>query len=88
MPEKKLNEILKKFIEELSYDVVEERVLNYIVRELHSGRSLKAIIQDTYIKNRINQEQLAHILENPEIIEAVESEISKAFKTRDFRFKE
>lgn len=88
MAERKLKEILKNFIEELNYDVVEERIINYIIRELHAGRSLKGILKDNYIKNRISQEQLDHILENPEIIEAVELEISKAFDTKDFKFKE
>ncbi len=88
MPEKKVKDLLKKFIEELSQDVTEERVLNYIIRELHLGRSLKSIIQDNYIKNRVNEEQLAHILENPEVIDAVEAEINKAFATKDFKFRE
>ncbi len=88
MPEKKVKDLLKKFIEELSQDVSEERVLNYIIRELHLGRSLKSIIQDNYIKNRVNEEKLAHILENPEVIDAVEAEINKAFATKDCKFRE
>lgn len=81
-----LTDILQRFFEELSVNVVEERVLNYILREVHLGRKLSAIIKDPYILNRLNQEQVNHVLEKPELIEAVENELEQAFKLHDFKF--
>jgi len=62
--------------------------MNYIVREVHMGRKLSAVIQDPYVKNRVNEERLGQILENTEIIEAVEEELNEAFKGKDFKFAE
>lgn len=81
-----LKDILQRFFAELSVNIVEERVLNYILRELHLGRKLSAIIKDPYISNRLDEEQLNHILEKPELIEAVESELAHAFQQHDFKF--
>ncbi|MDI6891628.1 MAG: hypothetical protein QMD08_01315 [Actinomycetota bacterium] len=88
MPESRLRVIVRKFLEDLSTDVVEERVVNYIIRELHLGRSLSTILKDPYVRNRIDEERLGHILGNSEIIGAVEEELKEAFATLDFRFKE
>ncbi len=84
MPEGKLRKIITDFFEELSLSLVEERVINYIIRELHSGRRLSSILKDPYIKNRISEERISHILENKKLIEAVEEEISRAF-IKDFK---
>lgn len=78
--------VLQKFFAEMQVDVVEERVLNYIIRELHLGRKLSAIIKDPYVANRLTEEQVTHILEKPELIEAVEGELEQAFKLHEFKF--
>jgi len=90
MPEKVSGwrQIITKFLEELGSDIVEERVIQYVLRELHRGRSLVSILSDPYVTNRLNEQRVAHMLENPEIIEAVEEELSRAFKAQDFSFKE
>jgi len=88
MPESGLRKIIKEMLEDAGQDVIEVRVINYVVRELHMGRRLSAILQDPYIKNRIEEERLAHILESTEVIQAVEEEINKAFKKRDFKFQD
>ena len=36
------------------------------------------------MKNRLSEEKLAHVLENPEVIAALEEQIAQSFKTRDF----
>lgn len=87
MPESTIRNILQKFLEDF-HDLTEERVMNYIVRELHLGRRLSAVIQDPYVKNRVDEERLAGILENKQVIEAVEQELSEAFAERDFKFAE
>jgi hypothetical protein len=83
-----INEVVQRFLEELSLDVAEERIVNYIVREVRLGRKLSAVIQDPYIKNRVDAKRLGEIMENKEVIEAVDAELEQAFKDRDFKFKE
>lgn len=70
-----IQEKIHEFISDLSVDVVEERVVEYIVREIHNGRNLSEVIEDPYVRNRLNDEKRAEILENPEIIDAFEQEI-------------
>jgi hypothetical protein len=53
---------------------------------VHNGRKLADVLKDPYIKNRLNDEKLAHVLENPEIAEAIEEQIATAFQTREFGF--
>lgn len=70
-----INERIKSFLEDVTTDAVEERVIEYIVREVHNGRSLMEVIDDPYVRNRLSDEKRAGILENPEIVDALESEI-------------
>lgn len=86
--EPRFKKILRELFEDLGSDIVEERVINYVIRELHHGRNLGAILQDPYVRNRLNEEKVKHLLENPQVIEVVEEELNKAFKTQDFTFKE
>lgn len=88
MAEPRFRKILRELFEDLGADIVEERVINYVVRELHNGRNLAAILQDRYVRNRLQDEKLNHVLENPQVIEVVEEELAKAFETQDFTFKE
>ena len=83
-----LTVIIERFFKEMQVDVVEERVVNYILKELHLGRKLSAIIQDPYVKNRVDEDRLGGMLENKEIISAVEEELAAAFKGHDFKFAE
>lgn len=83
-----VTEIIQRFFEEMQLDVLEERVVNYILKELHLGRKLSAIIQDPYIKNRVGEDRLGQMLENKEIVSAVEEELEAAFKVHDFKFTE
>ena len=86
MPESALKKAIRSLIEDMSTDIVEERAVNYIIREVHLGRSLASVLQDPYIKNRLDEDKLAHVLENEEVVHAIEEEISHAFKEHDFKF--
>lgn len=77
---------VRRILEEASLDVMEERVIEYITRELHQGRPVNEILADPYVRNRVNEDRLNEILENPEILAAVSDELSKAFKDWDFNF--
>ncbi len=83
-----LTEAVQRYLQEMKLDISEERVIDYIVRELHLGRKLSEVIQDAYVSNRVDEVQLGHLLENKEIIEAVEEELAEAFQRRDFKFSE
>ena len=87
MPERSRN-IIQKFFDDMQLDISEERVLNYIIREVHKGRKLSVVIQDTYVRNRLDEKHLAKILEKKEVIQAVEEELTQAFKDHDFKFAE
>jgi hypothetical protein len=83
-----LSQAIQRYLEEMKLDVSEERVMNYIIREVHLGRRLSEVIQDAYVVNRVDENQLKRLLENKEIIMSVEEELDKAFKKKDFKFSE
>ena len=49
----------------------EERLSAYVVREHERGRSLEEILNDRYLQNRATPQQLARILDRPEVIRAI-----------------
>ena len=82
-----LEDRIREFFEDMSSDVIEERVAEYCIREVHSGRKLMDVIQDPYVKNRLNEEKInAVLLENPEVIEAMEQEIAATFRPPEIGF--
>lgn len=81
-----LTESIRKFLEEISTDELEERVVEYVIREVGNGRRLDEALHDPYVKNRLSEEKLAKVLEKPEIIGALEKSISQAFTAKDFGF--
>ena len=83
-----LSDAVQRYLEELRLDVSEERVLNYIVREVRLGRKLSEVVADPYVENRVDKDQLGRLLENKEVIEAVEVELEQAFNRKDFKFSE
>ncbi len=87
MAESKLMRLIRELLEDLSQDIVEERVVAYIVKELEMGRSLPAVLKDPYISNRIDEDKLGELLQNKEILLTVERELRNSFE-KDFRFGE
>jgi hypothetical protein len=83
-----LRAAIQRILEEASINVAEERVLHYIVRELHQGRNINAILNDPYVRNRVNEAQLDKVLDNSEVMKAVKEELNKAFTDWDFKFTE
>ncbi len=79
-------EKLRAFMDDLATDAVEERVVEYVIREVNNGRRLTEALKDPYVKNRLSEEKLAHVLENPEVATALEQQISESFKRREFGF--
>ncbi len=81
-----ISDKLQSFMDDLAHDAVEERVIEYVIREVRNGRKLTETLKDPYVKNRLSDEKLAHVLENPEVVSALEEEISASFQRREFGF--
>jgi hypothetical protein len=58
----------------------EERVEMYVMREHDRGRSLDEILDDPYVRNRLSPEQQMRLLDRPEIIAAISSDVREAAK--------
>ena len=77
---------IEQFLNEIAIDAVEERVVEYVIREVRNGRRLTDALQDPYVKNRLSEERLQKVLETPEVVAALEEQIAQSFKTREFGF--
>ena len=75
-----INDRIREFVSDITADVDQERVIDYVIREVHKGRRLMEVVEDPYVRNRLNDEKRAEVLENPEIVEALESEIRASFQ--------
>ena len=53
----------------------EKQVATYVVREHRRGRSLSDILDDPYVRNRCSEQDVARILESPEVIHELGSDI-------------
>ena len=59
----------------------EERVAQYVIREHDRGRALSEILEDRYVVNRLQSpEQRARLLDRPEILHAVGSDMAESAK--------
>lgn len=81
-----LSDSIRAFLQELSTNELEERVVEYVVREVGNGRRLDEALNDPYVRNRLSEEKLRRVLETPEVIAALEQSIATAFENKDFGF--
>ncbi len=58
----------------------EERVAAYVIREHDRGRSLDDILDDPYVKNRASEQEVARLLDRPDVIKALGDAIAEAAK--------
>lgn len=63
---------------------METRVVSYLIRELEAGRKLFEILEDNYVRNRVDQANIRELLENEELLEAFEAELLAMPKPEDF----
>jgi hypothetical protein len=56
----------------------EKQVATYVVREHRRGRSLEDILDDPYVKNRLSEQEVARVLESPEVIRELGADIASA----------
>lgn len=83
-----ISDKLRVFLDDLATDALEERVVEYVIREVQNGRKLTEALKDPYVKNRLSEERLERVLENPEIASALEEQIASSFQKREFGFSE
>lgn len=83
-PKSAFKRLVDQLVSDLSEDIAGERVLKYIVKELHKKRDLSDILKDPYVKNRISDERAEELVSSPEIISAVEEGLKAAFKETEF----
>ena len=81
-----INERMKQFFAEVTSDPVEDRVIEYVIREVHNGRRLMDVMEDPYVRNRLSDAKRDEVLENSEVTEALEQEIHSAFQAPDIGF--
>jgi hypothetical protein len=49
----------------------EERLSAYVIREHERGRPLAEILEDPYVRNRATPQELARLLDRPEVLHAL-----------------
>ena len=81
-----INERIKQFFQDVASDPIEERVVEYVIREVHNGRRLMEVIKDPYVKTRLNDEKANAIFQNPEVVDALEAEIRHSMARPDIGF--
>lgn len=81
-----INERIRQLFQEMASDPVEDRVVEYVIREVHNGRRLMDVIKDPYVRNRLSDEKVQGVLENPQVVDALEQEIVAAFRPPDIGF--
>lgn len=70
---------VQDFFQDMSVNVREERVLRYIITELHKGRDFDSIMADPYVINNTKSEDRVRLMENPETLRGIEEMIEKEF---------
>jgi hypothetical protein len=55
----------------------EDRLAAYVIREHARGRSLNEVLEDPFVRNRATPQQVARLLDRPDVIHALgESTVS------------
>jgi hypothetical protein len=52
-----------------------KRLIEYVVRQLRSGRDLAEVLEDPYVTNRISAIERRALLDEPEVIEAASEDV-------------
>ena len=58
----------------------EERVAAYVIREHDRGRSLDDILDDPYVQNRCSPQEIARLLDRPDVLKAIGDDMAEAAK--------
>jgi len=80
LPESRIKAAINEFFKECCNNILEERITDYIVKELRTGRELSEVLTDPYVKDRIGEGHLVHVIGNKELLETYEQRIKKSMK--------
>lgn len=53
----------------------EDRLAAYVIREHRRGRTLNDVVNDPFVRNRASEQQIARLLERPDIVRAVGADV-------------
>ncbi len=81
-----ISDNIKQFFAELTTDTEVDRVIEYVIREMHKGRLLTEVVKDPYVRNRMNQEKVEEVFSNTEVMAALESEIRQTLTRLELDF--
>jgi|GEM_PF-2245950 len=63
---------------------LEGRTIQYMVREIKTGRKLFDVLEDVYVRNRIPEDRRAALLEDEQLLAAFEAELKSLPDVEDF----
>ena len=59
-----------------------KRLIEYVVRQLRSGRDLGQVLEDPYVVNRISLVERRALLEEPEVVQAASDEVLEQMRAQ------
>lgn len=59
-----------------------KRLVEYVVRQVNTDRHLSDVLEDPYVTNRLSELERRALLEEPEVIGAVEHDVLTDMRTR------
>jgi len=60
----------------------EDALVRYVVSEVETGRPLAAVMADPYVTNRADQLDTRRLLDRPEVIDAVGSDVLHELRSK------
>jgi hypothetical protein len=59
----------------------ERKVREYVIHRVCDGAHLRDVLQEEYVRRNASSEEIEHILENPELIEAAHEQMRDEFSS-------
>ena len=60
----------------------EDRIAQYVIREHERGRPLAEVLEDPYVKNRTSPQERARLLDRPEVVRALGSDVVESARAQ------
>lgn len=81
-----ISDSIKKFFTEITVDTEIDRVIEYVIREVNKGRRLTEVVEDPYVRNRLNEEKREEVFSDTEVMAALEREIRQTMTRAELDF--
>jgi hypothetical protein len=56
----------------------EDRIAAYVIREHDRGRAIDAILDDSYVKNRLKPAEIERVIERPDVLRHIGDDMAEA----------